>query len=153
MLRLILGWHCIPDEPWVNIMRGMIMRSNHALSILPIIIWSGRGFRNQWRLVMYMVRTRKKRSHLIFLLPQWIPEYDEQDKTRTRSDPTAARAAGRGPINERGAAKPQSETATSTRAGICRNTWTEKLQARTFTHNNSHTIFNESFLIRSKILL
>ena len=75
------------------------------------------------------------------------------DKTRTRSDPTAARAAGRGPINERGAAKPQSETATSTRAGIRRNTWTEKLQARTFTHSNSHTIFNESFLIKSKILL
>ena len=61
MLRLVVGWQRIPDEPWEDTMRRMTMRINHALTIFPIMIPNGCVFRNQWRIVKHV--TGKKESH------------------------------------------------------------------------------------------
>ena len=50
MLRSIVGWVRIPDEPWEITMRRMNQRMEHAASLHPLQPWSNQYFINQYRL-------------------------------------------------------------------------------------------------------
>ena len=50
ILRSIVGWVRIPDEPWVITMRRMNQRMEHAASLHPLQSWSNKYFINQYRL-------------------------------------------------------------------------------------------------------
>ena len=50
MLRSIVSWVRIPDEPWEITMRRMNQRMEHAASLHPLQSWSNQYFINQYRL-------------------------------------------------------------------------------------------------------
>ena len=50
MLRSIVGWVRIPDEPWENTMRRMNQRMEHVAYLHPLPSWSNQYFTSQYRL-------------------------------------------------------------------------------------------------------
>ena len=55
MLRSIVGWVRIPDEPWENTMRRMNQRMEHAAYLHPLPSWSNQYFKSQYRLATKIV--------------------------------------------------------------------------------------------------
>ena len=55
MLRSIVGWVRIPDEPWENTMRRMNQRMEHVAYLHPLPSWSNQYFTSQYRLATKIV--------------------------------------------------------------------------------------------------
>ena len=51
MMRKLVGWVRIPDEPWEQTMRRMGTRVNNAVVQSKMKIWSMRSLETQWKFV------------------------------------------------------------------------------------------------------
>ena len=83
MLRLIVGWVRLRDEPWDETMRRMRDRVSRALVLFPVETWPKKHLRHKYR---YVGRVLQKAGDLPARVLNWDP---------TSTDETARRPPGR----------------------------------------------------------